>query len=104
MSKTPVSVPDALPISQALSASASLSLLRRRLDDARRRHAAVLPCLAATLAPHVTASPVDDGGWALIAANASVAAKLRQLQPRIEQRLLDCGFAAVPMKIKVRSS
>jgi hypothetical protein len=52
----------------------------------------------------VTASPVDEGGWTLIAANASVAAKLRQLQPRIEQRLLDCGFAAVPLKIKVRST
>jgi hypothetical protein len=104
MSKNIVSVPDALPISQALNASASLSHLRRRLDDSRRRYAAVLPCLAASLAPHVTASPVDDGGWSLIAANASVAAKLRQLQPRIEQRLLDCGFAPVPVKIKVRST
>jgi hypothetical protein len=104
MNKNAASVPDALPISQALNASASLSLLRRRLEDSRRRHAAVLPCLTATLAPHVTASPVDEGGWTLIAANASVAAKLRQLQPRIEQRLLDCGFAAVPLKIKVRST
>lgn len=104
MSKNTVSVPDALPISQALNNSASLSHLRRRLDDSRRRYAAVLPCMAASMAPHVTASPVDDGGWTLIAANASVAAKLRQLQPRIEQRLLDCGFAAVPLKIKVRST
>ncbi len=104
MSKNAVSVPDALPISQALNASTSLSQLRRRIDDSRRRHAAVLPCLAASLAPHVAASPVDEGGWTLIAANASVAAKLRQLQPRIEQRLIDCGFAAVPLKIKVRST
>lgn len=98
------SVPDALPISQALNASASLALLRRRLDDSRRRHAAVLPCLGASLAPHVTACPVDTTGWTLIAANASVAAKLRQLQPTIEQRLLEGGFAAVPLKIKVRST
>ncbi len=63
-----------------------------------------MPCLSASLAPHVTACPVDDGGWTLIAANASVAAKLRQLQPHIEQRLLDCGFTTVPLKIKVRST
>ena len=98
------SVPDALPIGQALNASTSLALLRRRLDDSRRRHAAVLPCMSTSLAPHVTACPVDDAGWTLIAANASVAAKLRQLQPHIEQRLLDCGFTKVPLKIKVRSA
>lgn len=103
MSKPARSVPDALPISQALGASASLASLRRRLDDAQRRHAAVLPCLTAALARHVSASPADEGGWALIAANAGVAAKLRQLQPRIEQRLLDCGFTAVPLRIKVRN-
>ena len=104
MSHKIVSVPDALPIREALNTSTSLALLQRRPDDSKRRHAAVLPCLTASLAAHVTACPVDDSGWTLIAANASVAAKLRQLQPHLEQRLLDSGFAAVPLKIKVRST
>ena len=104
MSKPVLSVPNALPISEALGTSASLASLRRRLDDAQRRHAAVAPCLTAALARHVSASPADEGGWALIAANAGVAAKLRQLQPRIEQRLVDCGFPPAPLRIKVRAT
>lgn len=103
MSRPPVSVPNALPIADAVDRSTPLSLLRRRLDDCTRRHAAMLPCLPAALAPHVAASPVDQDGWTLIAANANVAAKLRQLQPRIEARLVECGFAAVALRIKVRS-
>lgn len=96
-------VPGALPITEAVGKSMPLALLLRRLDDSARRHAAMLPCLPATLAPHVDASPVDATGWTLVAANANVAAKLRHLQPRIEARLVECGFAAVALKIKVRA-
>lgn len=103
MSKYAHSVPDALPLRDALGASVSLAQLRRRLDDAQRRRTAILPCLPPALAPHVSATPADEGGWTLVAANAGVAAKLRQLQPRMEQRLADCGFAAAPLRIKVRS-
>lgn len=103
MSDSTDSVPNALAITDALNRSPTLASLRRRLVDSAQRHAAVLPCLAPSLAPHVTARPLDSDGWTLLAANASVAAKLRQLQPRLEQRLVECGFAAVPLRIKVRS-
>ena len=45
------------------------------------------------LAPHVKPGPVDDEGWSLLAANAAVAAKLRQLQPRLEDALARAGMA-----------
>jgi hypothetical protein len=103
MSKAPPSVPNALPITEALNRSHPLSLLRRRLEDSARRYAAVQACLPPALAPHLTAGPVDAEGWTLIAANANVAAKLRHLQPRLEDQLLKQGFQAVAVRIKVRS-
>jgi len=59
--------------------------------------------LPAALAPHVRAGPVDDDGWSLLAANASVAAKLRQLQPRLEEVLSRRGWQVSAIRIKVQS-
>jgi broad-specificity NMP kinase len=47
---------------------------------------------------------VDEQGWSLLAANAAVAAKLRQLQPRLEDRLRDRGWQVSAIRIKVQSS
>src|SRR5437763_17159469 len=74
-------VPDSLPIADALQRSAPLALLRQRLQDSRARFAAIQDLLPAGLAVHVKPGPTDENGWSLLAANASVAAKLRQLVP-----------------------
>lgn len=103
MSKAAPSVPNALPISEALNRSNPLASLLRRLDESARRYAAIRPCLPPALLPHLAPGPVDEEGWTLIAANGNVAAKLRQLQPRLEDHLLRQGFQAVPVRIKVRS-
>jgi hypothetical protein len=50
----------------------------------------------------VAPGPVDDKGWTLIAANASVAAKLRQLQPRLEDELLERGWQVSAIRIRVQ--
>ena len=49
------------------------------------------------------ARPVDDAGWSLLAANASVAAKLRQLQPRLEDLLREGGWQVTAIRVKVCS-
>jgi hypothetical protein len=49
----------------------------------------------------VKPGPVDEEGWSLLAANAAVAAKLRQLRPRVEQRLQEAGWAPATVRIKV---
>lgn len=96
-------VPDSLPIAAALERSAPLNLLRQRLQDSNARYAAIQGLLPAALAAHVRAGPVDDEGWSLLAANASVAAKLRQLLPRLEQDLHRRGWQVSAIRIKVQS-
>lgn len=98
------SVPDALPIQDVLQRSAPLERLQQRLADSKARFDAVLTCLPAALVPHVSAGPVDELGWTLLARNASVAAKLRQLQPRLEAALRQRGWQVTAIRVHVQSS
>lgn len=95
-------VPDSLPITEALQRSAPLALLRQRLQESNERFAAVLPHLTRALAPHVKPGPIDAEGWTLLAANASVAAKLRQLEPRLQEALRQRGWESKAIRIKVQ--
>jgi hypothetical protein len=101
--KPPPLVPNSLPIADALQRSAPLTHLRQRLQDSNARFDAIRSQLPAALAPHVQPGPVDDEGWSLLAANASVAAKLRQLQPRLEECLRQRGWEVSAIRIKVQS-
>jgi hypothetical protein len=100
---TPV-VPNTVALSQALERSAPLSLLRQRLADSNNRFAAIERLLPPLLLPHVKPGPVDDEGWSLLVANGSVAAKLRQLQPRLETALRDQGWQSNLIRIKVQGA
>ncbi len=98
-------MPSNLPaqgIADALRASAPLARLGERMRLSNACFDAVRPGLPAGLAAHVYAGPVDDGGWSLLCANASVAAKLRQLVPHLEQRLKEAGHVMAAIRIKVQ--
>ncbi|MEQ1686672.1 MAG: DciA family protein [Burkholderiaceae bacterium] len=99
---TPVT-PNALRIEEALQRSAPLARLAQLMQDSNARFSAIRPCLPAALAPHVKPGPVDETGWSLLAANASVAAKLRQLQPRLEEVLRERGWQVNAVRVKVQS-
>jgi len=101
--KTPPLVPDALPIAEALRRSEPLDLLRRRMHESNQRFEAVRSALPAGLVNHIKPGPVDDEGWSLLAANAAVAAKLRQLKPRLEDTLRDGGWQVSAIRIKVQT-
>lgn len=90
-------------LQQALQRSEPLARLGQLLRDSNARFDAILPCLPAALAPHVKPGPVDELGWSLLAANASVAAKLRQLQPRLEEVLRERGWQVSAIRVKVQS-
>jgi hypothetical protein len=92
----------ALGIAEALRASAPLVRLGERMRLSNAYLTVVAPALPAGLAAHVHAGPVDDEGWSLLCANASVAAKLRQLVPHLEQRLKDGGHVVAAVRIKVQ--
>lgn len=100
--KPPPVTPNALPIDEALHRSAPLAHLQQLMQESKARFAAIRPQLTAALAAHVQPGPVDELGWSLLAANASVAAKLRQLQPRLEDALRSAGWATATIRIKVR--
>lgn len=100
---TPVT-PDALRLAQALQRSEPLARLGQLLRDSAARFDAIRPSLPAALAPHVKPGPVDELGWSLLAANASVAAKLRQLQPRLEAVLKERGWEISAIRVKVQST
>jgi hypothetical protein len=92
----------ALGIAEALRGSAPLARLGERMRLSSAYLSAVRPVLPAGLVAHVHAGPVDDEGWSLLCANASVAAKLRQLVPHLEQRLKEGGHVVVAVRIKVQ--
>ena len=104
-SKPPPPVtPDALRIEQAIAQSVPLVRLQQRIHESKRRFEAIRACLPAALATHVRPGPLDELGWSLLAANASVAAKLRQLLPRFETALREGGWEVSAIRVKVQSS
>ena len=103
MSRKPVSsnLP-ALGIAEVLRASAPLARLGERMRQSNAYFSAIRAMFPAGLAAHVRAGPVDEEGWSLLCANASVAAKMRQLVPHLEQRLKDGGHAVAAIRVKVQ--
>ena len=95
--------PDALRLQQALQMSAPLARLRERIDESNARFDAIRSSLPAAMAAHVRPGPVDEQGWTLLAANAAVAAKLRQLQPRLEEVVRARGWTVSTIRVKVES-
>ena len=71
------------------------------MRESNARYAAVRQELPEGLRAHVAAGPIDDEGWSLLAANAGVAAKLRQLVPRLQARLREQGLPTTTIRIKV---
>jgi len=95
-------VPDPQPIARALAGHEGLARLGRMLHESNRRMAVVLPALPGALSRFVKPGPVDEEGWSLLAANAAVAAKLRQLQPRLEAMLAEQGMQPHRVRIRVQ--
>ncbi len=95
------SVPEPTPIADALRAHAGLAHLGQRLEASSRRLRTISPALPESLRASVQAGPLDENGWSLLAANAAVAAKLRQLLPRLEALLAQAGLAPAVIRIKL---
>ncbi|HWK83084.1 MAG TPA: hypothetical protein VNS61_05050 [Caldimonas sp.] len=103
MSRKPaVAAAAALPIAEAMRSSQALTRLTDRLRESNAMYAVIVPLLPAGLAASVRPGPLDEAGWSLLAANAAVAAKLRHLAPRFEERLRERGHATAAVRIKVQ--
>ncbi len=95
-------MPPALPLSKVLDENAALQRLAQRLRDSNQRFEVATRVLPLALRQQLRAGPVDEEGWTLLASNAAVAAKLRQLLPRMEQQLRDAGFGDKRIRIHLR--
>lgn len=93
--------PEAQRLRDVLAASSPLAALLLRQRDSQARLTCIQDALPSALAPHVRAGPLDDSSWILLAANGAVAAKLRQLEPRIAATLADAGWPARTLRVKV---
>jgi len=91
-------------VSEALRRSAPLTQLRARLQESADRFEAIRSALPGALVQHVQPGPVDEEAWALLAANAAVAAKLRQIKPRLEGLLREQGWQVSSIRIRVQSN
>jgi hypothetical protein len=96
-------VPDAVPLGQVLDRCEPLLRLQQRLAAANAHMDAVRPLLPPALLKHIRSGPTDQEGWTLLASNPAVAAKLRQLLPRLEAALLQNGCAARTIRIRVQA-
>lgn len=95
-------LPPALPLSQVLTENAALQRLTQRLRESNQRFEVATRALPLALRQQLRAGPVDEDGWTLLVSNAAVAAKLRQLLPRIEQQLRDAGYGDKRVRIHLR--
>ncbi len=96
-------VPDVPPVARALEQAVPLTSLLQRLQASQACLDAVKRCLPSALAAHVKAGPLDEEGWTLLAANAAVSAKVRQLQPRLVEALAARGIKVNAIRVKVQS-
>ena len=89
------------PVAQVLGLSEPLARLALRLRDSNERFRAIEADLPPLLRPHVKPGPVDDAGWSLLVSSGAVAAKLRQLLPRIEKTLSDQGWVTTTIRVRI---
>jgi hypothetical protein len=95
------SVPDPTPAGQALQAHEAMARLNERMAGSRRRFAVIEPAVPPALLAQLQAGPLDELGWSLLAKNAAVASKLRQLLPRFEALLQQAGLGDGTIRIKI---
>lgn len=94
--------PTTLKVATALDRSEPLSLLLRRLEQARALFETVAPLLPPGLRSDVRPGQVDGEAWTLLASHNPAAAKLRQLLPLLLQRLRESGWEGSAIKVRVQ--
>jgi hypothetical protein len=94
--------PSAMPMHEALNRSDPFKKLMGLVKESQARLSIVQTVLPQALCACVQAGSLNEEGWTLIATNTAVGAKLRQLQPRMEEALRLQGRGDVLIRIKTR--
>jgi hypothetical protein len=91
----------AVTFSQAAENSPSLARLTGLVRESNDRLKAIESLIPAALRPAIQAGPIDDGVWCLLVSSNAAAAKVRQLLPLIQSRLISNGSKVTSIRLKI---
>jgi hypothetical protein len=94
-------LPQALSVHQAAGNSPALARLAELVEDSNARLKAIEPLLPEALRPAVKAGPIEGESWCLLISSNAAAAKIRQLLPLLQARLLDRGWKVTSIRLKI---
>jgi hypothetical protein len=88
---------------QAAEESPTLARLAELARESGERLKAVQLLIPEALRPAVQPGPIEGPAWCLLVSNNAAAAKLRQVLPALQRRLLDCGWQVNSIRLKVHT-
>ena len=91
----------AITVHEAVQNSSALGQLTALIQDSTARLKAIESLIPETLRPFVKAGPIDGDVWCLLVTGNAAAAKLRQLTPLIQSRLLSKGWKVTSIRLKI---
>ncbi|WP_377415139.1 hypothetical protein [Polaromonas aquatica] len=91
----------AITAHQAVENSPTLARLAELVRESSARLEAIESLIPETLRPAVKAGPIDGETWCLLVNGNAAAAKLRQLTPLIQSRLLGKGWKVTSIRLKI---
>jgi hypothetical protein len=94
-------LPQALSVHQAAGNSPTLARLAELIDDSNARFKAIEPLLPEALLCAVKPGPIEGESWYLLVSSNAAAAKIRQLVPLLQARLLDRGWKVTSIRLKI---
>lgn len=92
-----------LSIVEASLASPSLARLSELSRESNARLQALAPMLPPAIRQGLKAGPIEGTEWCILVANNAMAAKLRQLVPDMQTRLLQLGWEVQCIRLKIQS-
>ncbi len=91
----------AVTATQAIENSPTLGRLAELVRESSDRLRAIESLIPENLRPAVKAGPIDGDAWCLLVNSNAAAAKLRQLTPLIQSRLLGKGWKVTSIRLKI---
>ncbi len=86
---------------QAIENSPTLGRLTELVKESSDRLKAIESLIPESLRPAVKAGPIEGDTWCLLVSGNAAAAKLRQLTPLIQSRLLGKGWKVTSIRLKI---
>ena len=94
-------LPQALTALQAAENAPTLARLAEQVRESNDRLKAVASLIPEALRSSIKAGPIDGESWCLLVSGNAAAAKIRQLLPLIQSRLLGKGWKVTSIRLKI---